>query len=93
MFRFMWGHRGANRVLRGGSWNNNNTDRFRCDYRNRNNPHNRNNNRGFRLSLPYASLLRYSIFTDVEGGIREPDIPAHSRTAERANTKKRRLFW
>jgi formylglycine-generating enzyme required for sulfatase activity len=50
----MWGYRSANRVLRGGSWNNNNTDNFRCDNRNRNNPHNRNNNRGFRLSLPYA---------------------------------------
>jgi len=73
----MWEYRGANRVLRGGSWNNNNTDNFRCDYRNRNNPHNRNNNRGFRPSLPCVPLLRYSMLTDVGGGIREPDIPAH----------------
>ena len=27
------------------------------------------------------------------GGIREPDIPAHSRTAERATIQQRRLFW
>jgi len=73
----MWGYRDANRVLRGGSWNNNNTDNFRCDNRNRNTPHNRNNNRGFRLSLPCATLLGYATFMDGAGGIREPDVPAH----------------
>ena len=41
---------GANRVLRGGSWNNDNTDNFRCAYRNNNHPDNRNNNNGFRVS-------------------------------------------
>ncbi|MBM4431867.1 MAG: hypothetical protein FJ026_16200, partial [Chloroflexi bacterium] len=35
-------------VLRGGSWNNNRNN-VRCAYRNRNNPNNRNNNRGFRV--------------------------------------------
>jgi hypothetical protein len=34
--------------LRGGSWNNN-SDNARADNRNRNNPDNRNNNRGFRV--------------------------------------------
>ncbi|MBN1481414.1 hypothetical protein EH223_03515 [candidate division KSB1 bacterium] len=37
-------------VVRGGSWNNNNPDNFRCANRNRNNPNNRNNNLGFRLA-------------------------------------------
>lgn len=39
------------RVLRGGSWNYNNTDGFRCGLRGRNLPLNRNNYGGFRLSL------------------------------------------
>ncbi|MBI3891481.1 MAG: SUMF1/EgtB/PvdO family nonheme iron enzyme [Candidatus Wallbacteria bacterium] len=40
---------GKRRVLRGGSWNNN-TDNLRSAYRNNNNPTNRNNNIGFRVS-------------------------------------------
>ncbi len=43
---------GRDRVLRGGSWNND-ADNCRTANRNRNNPDNRNNNYGFRLvSLP-----------------------------------------
>jgi hypothetical protein len=38
-----------NRVLRGGSWNNN-ANNARSANRNRNNPNNRNNNNGFRLA-------------------------------------------
>lgn len=41
---------GSNRVLRGGSWNNN-ADNCRVAYRNNNTPDNRNNNIGFRLAL------------------------------------------
>lgn len=41
---------GSNRVLRGGSWNNN-ADNCRVAYRSYNNPDNRNNNIGFRLAL------------------------------------------
>ncbi|PZN82862.1 MAG: hypothetical protein DM484_05690 [Candidatus Methylumidiphilus alinenensis] len=41
---------GANRVLRGGSWNNNGRN-VRSANRNRNEPGNRNNNIGFRLAL------------------------------------------
>ena len=37
------------RVLRGGSWNNNYPDLFRCAYRYRNNPDSRNFLRGFRV--------------------------------------------
>ena len=48
---------GVSRVLRGGSWNNDNTGNFRCAYRNNNKPENRNNNNGFRCAstLPAVS--------------------------------------
>ncbi|RXK85136.1 hypothetical protein EST62_07590 [Chlorobaculum sp. 24CR] len=39
---------GSNRVLRGGSWNNN-ARNCRSAYRDNDNPGNRNNNVGFRL--------------------------------------------
>ncbi|MCW8798180.1 MAG: SUMF1/EgtB/PvdO family nonheme iron enzyme [Prosthecochloris sp.] len=39
---------GSNRVLRGGSWNNN-AQNCRSAYRNNDNPGNRSNNVGFRL--------------------------------------------
>ncbi|HOC70458.1 MAG TPA: SUMF1/EgtB/PvdO family nonheme iron enzyme [Candidatus Hydrogenedentes bacterium] len=42
------------RVLRGGSWNNNNRN-LRSANRNRNNPDNRNNNNGFRVVVFPAS--------------------------------------
>jgi len=68
-------------VLRGGSWNNNHTDNFRCDYRNRNNPHNRNNNRGFRCCAYLArSQPECGAFTDAPCVLwaRAPDVPAHT---------------
>ncbi len=40
----------TNRVVRGGSWNNN-ARNVRAAYRNHNEPSNRNNNLGFRLAL------------------------------------------
>ena len=48
-----WWPRGSNRVIRGGSWNNN---AINCRAANRNNnwPDNRNNNNGFRSVLPPA---------------------------------------
>jgi hypothetical protein len=51
--------RTEHRVLRGGSFNNNQNN-ARCAYRNRNNPNNRNNNNGFRVVLATlsASLAR-----------------------------------
>jgi hypothetical protein len=36
--------------MRGGSWGNDNTDNFRCAYRNNNHPDNRNDNYGFRVA-------------------------------------------
>ena len=48
---------GASRVLRGGSWNNDNTENFRGAYRNNNKPDNRNNNNGFRAAST-RSLVR-----------------------------------
>ncbi|MBF0429267.1 MAG: SUMF1/EgtB/PvdO family nonheme iron enzyme [Magnetococcales bacterium] len=43
---------GSNRVNRGGSWNNT-SDNLRSANRNNNDPANRNNNLGFRLSSTY----------------------------------------
>jgi formylglycine-generating enzyme required for sulfatase activity len=43
------GQSGDNRVMRGGSWNNNGRN-VRSANRNRNEPGNRNNNIGFRLA-------------------------------------------
>jgi retron-type reverse transcriptase len=40
----------CSRVVRGGSWNNNNPNNLRASNRNRNEPDNRNNNVGFRCS-------------------------------------------
>ena len=45
------GPKGGPCVLRGGSWNNE-PQRLRGAARNRNDPHNRNENRGFRLASP-----------------------------------------
>ncbi|MEA2060752.1 MAG: SUMF1/EgtB/PvdO family nonheme iron enzyme [Thermodesulfobacteriota bacterium] len=44
---------GSNRVIRGGSWNNN-VRNCRSANRNRNTPDNRNNNNGFRLACSPA---------------------------------------
>jgi len=41
--------KGTNRVVRGGSWNNN-AENCRVSNRNNNHPDNRNNNIGFRLA-------------------------------------------
>jgi len=43
------GHKGASRVIRGGSWNNS-ARNLRAAYRNANHPGNRNDNLGFRLA-------------------------------------------
>ncbi|MDL1911160.1 hypothetical protein FBQ81_10835 [Chloroflexi bacterium CFX6] len=45
-----------NRVLRGGSFNNNHRN-ARCANRNRNNPNNFNNNRGFRVASSHIIIL------------------------------------
>ena len=50
------------RVVRGGSWNNNQNN-ARAAYRNRNNPNNRNNNIGFRV----CCLLRPTPLSPCDG--------------------------
>ncbi len=47
----------AARCLRGGSWNNDNTDNFRCANRNNNNPDNRNDNHGFRCASALSARV------------------------------------
>jgi len=46
-----------NRVLRGGSWNNNTEINLRSSYRNNNTPRNRNDNNGFRCVLSVGKAL------------------------------------
>ncbi|MFH1709420.1 MAG: SUMF1/EgtB/PvdO family nonheme iron enzyme, partial [Planctomycetota bacterium] len=46
------GRKNGNRVLRGGSWNNND-DNLRCANRNNNKPADTNNNNGFRLASTF----------------------------------------
>ena len=45
----------SNRVMRGGSWNNNGRN-VRSAYRNHNSPGNRNDNIGFRLALAHGRI-------------------------------------
>ena len=45
----------SNRVMRGGSWNNNGRN-VRSAYRNHNSPDNRNDNIGFRLALAHSRI-------------------------------------
>ncbi len=51
----LWGQAKDHRVLRGGSWNNNQNN-ARCTYRNRNEPDNWNNNVGFRVVVAHGLL-------------------------------------
>ncbi|MBL8297423.1 MAG: SUMF1/EgtB/PvdO family nonheme iron enzyme [Rhodanobacteraceae bacterium] len=54
--------RRSGEVLRGGSWINHRHN-ARCAYRNRNHPHNRNNNVGFRVVLrPYTFFTPFFWF-------------------------------
>ncbi|MCP5007363.1 MAG: SUMF1/EgtB/PvdO family nonheme iron enzyme [Planctomycetes bacterium] len=57
-YREIWGCvlTGSNRVIRGGSWNNN-ARNCRSSNRNNNDPSNDNNNLGFRLVLPQPNRV------------------------------------
>ena len=56
VFSFGEQAQGSNRVIRGGSWNNN-AQNCRSANRNNNNPSNNNNNNGFRVVLlPHSSI-------------------------------------
>ncbi|MCM0604469.1 MAG: SUMF1/EgtB/PvdO family nonheme iron enzyme [Xanthomonadaceae bacterium] len=54
---------GSNRVIRGGSWNNN-AQNLRSANRNNNTPDNRWNNVGFRLLSTLQSYARWTKFKD-----------------------------
>jgi hypothetical protein len=68
------------RVLRGGSWNNDNPGNFRCANRNNNTPDNRNNNNGFRC----ASALSAGVPISTEVGRAQERVQATSRLGARA---------
>lgn len=51
---------GNNRVLRGGSWNNN-ADNCTVSNRNNDNPNNRNNNLGFRVVRPSSIIISWQV--------------------------------
>jgi hypothetical protein len=53
----------TSRVLRGGSWNNNDRDNLLSSYRNNNDPGNRNNNNGFRCVLVVSGSKVLSLVT------------------------------
>jgi retron-type reverse transcriptase len=87
------------RVVRGGSWNNDNTENFRCANRNNNDPTNRNDNNGFRVastSMPEflrpgakgACLDSPGRFQVHQGRIPKPGGAAGSR----ARTLRRRFL-
>ena len=67
---------GAGRVLRGGSWNNDNPDNFRCANRNNNHPENRNDNNGFRAAstLPRRNPFAHGL-TECAGSVQAGSWP------------------
>ncbi|PWB73131.1 MAG: hypothetical protein C3F07_10405 [Anaerolineales bacterium] len=87
------------RVLRGGSWNNN-QDNARASNRNNNNPNNRNNNNGFRLVVRPTSKLNFqkaavdSLPAGRAGfitGMRLPELTGvHGSRSEAEDTEKAR---
>jgi hypothetical protein len=89
--------RGSNRVIRGGSWNNN-PQNCRVANRNNNSPDNRNNNIGFRLSnmfMPVWFNLRIApqrlniptaVWHPASAG---PNISSH----QKAGSRRAKVFW
>ena len=84
--------RKGRRVVRGGSWNNN-RDNARCAYRNRNNPDNSNDNRGFRCvshafrcvpAMPRVARRRRASRVDAGRGLREMARPVPGRRLRKA---------
>ena len=73
-FHLKTGERGnSNRVLRGGSWNNN-TNNLRCANRNRNNANNTNNNNGFRCSQYIPGCRKWVTIFQPNAGVDAPGI-------------------
>ncbi|MCP5515634.1 MAG: SUMF1/EgtB/PvdO family nonheme iron enzyme [Verrucomicrobiales bacterium] len=82
------------RVLRGGSWANNNPENLSCAYRNNNTPDNRNNNIGFRcvwVGLASAARWRHRRFGEVPGGERPCPASAKRSPNRPFHAPRRRL--
>lgn len=76
------------RVVRGGSWNNDNEDNFRCANRNNNDPQKRNNNQGFRVASTLAAGARWS--TDNRGAQARAQASSWLSRGDSRITKRRR---
>jgi hypothetical protein len=84
-------------VVRGGAFNNNNDINLRCAYRNNNDPTNRNNNIGFRVSASHlrtlarnAARLRLRRRGLKDGAAFVLAVARVHKCARRRNTKKPR---
>ena len=93
MVALVRGRANGHRVLRGGSFNNNQRN-VRCAYRNNNNPNNRNNNIGFRCVVAH-DILTAGTARRLRDGLRVearktawpvPGRGPHSRARVRANS-------
>jgi len=62
------------RVLRGGSWINDNPDNLLSSYRNNNTPDNRNDNNGFRVVLVGSCSSKAATFGVMSGGDNLPGL-------------------
>ena len=67
-------------TLRGGSWNNN-SNNVRSANRNRNNPHNRNNNIGFRVVFAHGIPVRWILEPPDTQLLRRPRLAQHGARA------------
>ena len=75
----------AGRVVRGGSWNNDDTDNFRCANRNNNDPTNRNDNNGFRVASTSTPEFHRPRAAEARG-----ESPGRSPVQNGPNTKNGR---
>jgi len=90
---WLQGQADGSRVLRGGSWNNNQRN-ARCTYLNRNNSDTRNNNIGFRVAAshgipPWPEMSRvYGRVTEaIKGELARP-VPGWGAVPGRGNPRR-----
>ncbi|MFN0107751.1 MAG: formylglycine-generating enzyme family protein [Blastocatellia bacterium] len=80
------------RVVRGGSWNNN-QDNCRSANRNRNEPGNRNNNIGFRVVVSASTLQGQSRWKRFHRECRESPVRCPAMRVTASENQKSRVVW